>query len=249
MEVKVKFVALMLEIILRDTDLRTDVTGYSFSSYFSYLKLNHSSRNPKNLYGKDLSCPEEWRDLLSEIIPSSIKMKGPNDLLRYLPVEIQPESLMIYIGGHETHTPFHVDVCGSLGQNIMIAKSNSKAQALWTIVPSKWRDNASKYWGGIEYSSNSNPDIKIKPSMLGYPNAIELDGLLIDNEDEFKNAPFPVYHFPQDIGDLIIIPPDSPHQVRNINGATIKAAWNRITPESLNSYLLNIRCSYSRYYN
>ena len=235
------------EISLRNVDTSEDVSGHTLGSYLSYLNLKPSKRNPRNLYGKDLTCPTEWNDLLSEILPSSIKMKGPNDLLRHLPIEIQPECMMIYIGGQGTHTPFHVDVCGSLGHNVLVAKRNPKARAIWTIVPSKWREDACKYWGGSAYLSSENPSITINPSASGYPNAIEQDGLLIENEDDFRNAPFPVYRFAQDIGDLVVIPPDSPHQVQNVDGATVKVAWNRVTHGSLHSYLFGIRGSYSRY--
>lgn len=216
--------------MLRDSDTKIDHLGYTVSSYFEYLNKPAAQRSPRHLYGKDLSCPEEWKAaILSKIMPEDLKMKGPNDLLGFLPVEMQPECLMAYIGGDGTLTPCHVDLCGSVGHNILVHQSTEDSRAEWTIVPPSYKKEASEYWS----------------EKTGHPNALELDGWFLEKED-LASAPFPIYCHEQRLGDLIVIPPDSPHQVLNRGGFNMKIAWNRITPQSLYNYHCSIQHSYKK---
>jgi len=45
----------------------------------------------------------------------------------------------------------------------------------------------------------------------------------------------------QQRGDLVIIPPLAAHQVLNMNGRSIKVAWNRIIPKFLEYSLHEIK--------
>lgn len=47
--------------------------------------------------------------------------------------------------------------------------------------------------------------------------------------EELKKAPFEVYITEQKLGDLVIVPSRSCHQVVNTGGLTVKASWSRMT--------------------
>jgi len=51
--------------------------------------------------------------------------------------------------------------------------------------------------------------------------------------EEFSRAPFDVYVAEQIVGDLVLVPPRSCHQVVNYGGITMKMSWSRMTFEGL----------------
>lgn len=51
--------------------------------------------------------------------------------------------------------------------------------------------------------------------------------------NELARAPFPVYIGEQKLGDLILVPPRSCHQVVNYGGLTMKISWSRMTVRGL----------------
>jgi hypothetical protein len=51
--------------------------------------------------------------------------------------------------------------------------------------------------------------------------------------EELEKAPFVVYIAEQKLGDLVLVPPRSCHQVVNHGGITIKTSWSRMTLEGL----------------
>jgi hypothetical protein len=55
---------------------------------------------PKRQYGKDIDCPQEWREQLADLLPREVSYLGDNDLMTKLPPEARAENMMIYIG-HE----------------------------------------------------------------------------------------------------------------------------------------------------
>lgn len=129
-----------IPITPRDNDDCTDVQGFTFSSYVDYLKLPKFARKPSRLYGKDLPMPSRWFELLFDEARSSLPKrfiyKGSRDMFADLPKELQPITLMIYVGGDGTHTPGHRDLCGALGHNLMV-QSDPNAYALWCLMSSK----------------------------------------------------------------------------------------------------------------
>ncbi|KAG0209432.1 hypothetical protein BGX28_010315 [Mortierella sp. GBA30] len=62
--------------------------------------------------------------------------------------------------------------------------------------------------------------------------------------DELARADFPIYVVEQKIGDFIIVPSQSYHQVINLGKATIKVAWGRLTSNCLRTA---IECVLPRY--
>ena len=85
-----------------------------------------STHSTYGIYGKDLSCPSEWANFLRLLIPDEWLIKGGSDLMRFMPTNDQPECLMIYIGDAGTRTPGHLDLCASIGHNLMIHVEGSE---------------------------------------------------------------------------------------------------------------------------
>lgn len=51
--------------------------------------------------------------------------------------------------------------------------------------------------------------------------------------EQFSKVPCTVYVAEQKLGDLILVPPRSCHQVVNRGGLTIKTSWSRMTVKGL----------------
>ncbi len=47
--------------------------------------------------------------------------------------ELQPVTLMVYIGPEKVWTPGHKDICGSLGHNIMVY-AEPQAYSMWFCI-------------------------------------------------------------------------------------------------------------------
>lgn len=202
----------------------------------------------QRLYLKDIDCPDAWYQKLEQLMPPQLfyynenisekgglgavrdrnpfgqinlgKGAGPaGDLMSSLPPEMRAQNFMCYIGHEGTYTPAHREMCGSLGQNIMVETSTSDAgeipgSSIWFMTEYKDREVVSEFF----------------LSMLGHDIEIENHFAQIN---AWKKAPFPVYVVEQKVGDFILIPPLAPHQVWNCGTRTMKAAWNRTTVETL----------------
>ena len=175
----------------------------------------------QRLYAKDLDCPPVWRDKLSQTIPAStFYLSSQGDLMSSLPPSARAENMMCYFGHQGTYTPFHKEMCASLGQNIMVHTSNGgtdgtrAGSSVWFMTASVDREAIAEYW----------------LSQLGHD--VEVESHFASVQD-LARAPFKVYVHEQILGDYILIPPLAPHQVWNRGDVTMKAAWNRTTVETL----------------
>ncbi|KZT11347.1 uncharacterized protein LAESUDRAFT_642015 [Laetiporus sulphureus 93-53] len=177
------------------------------------------SEESERLYAKDAECPEEWRSWLqtSKVLPDDLLPQGTDDLLQYLPQEEAVESLMCYYGIGDTLTPCHKDLCGSSGHNIMcyVEKGGS---SFWFMTASNVAPDVAQYFQK-EFGE-------------------ELDWEThVTTVEEFANAPFNVYVTEQRLGDLVLVPPRSCHQVVNHGGLTMKMSWSRMTFKGLRTAL------------
>jgi hypothetical protein len=172
----------------------------------------------QRLYAKDIDCPPTWRDKLQEILPPSTFYLSEHDLMASLPKGARAENMMCYFGHEGTYTPAHKDMCASLGQNIMVCATGrvdeEPGSSIWFMAKSSDRHAVSEYW----------------LSRMGHDIEVEKHFASIEN---LQDAPFPVYIHEQKVGDYILVPPVAPHQVWNRGQATLKAAWNRITVDTL----------------
>ncbi|KAH9854204.1 hypothetical protein C2E23DRAFT_726895 [Lenzites betulinus] len=173
----------------------------------------------QRLYWKDADCPLQWREWLlhhSPILPN-ILPGSPDDYLGYLSESETVESLLCYMGIGDTYTAAHKDLCCSSGHNLMCFSE----------------DNSSSYWF-MTAADDATAVAKYFHKHLKQ----ELDWEThVTSLEELGRAPFTVYVVEQRVGDLILVPPRSCHQVVNSGGLAMKTSWSRMTLDSLETAL------------
>ena len=124
------------------------------------------------------------------------------------------ETLMCYLGIGDTFTPCHKDLCASSGQNLM-CYTEGGGSSFWFITESSTAPVAARYF-----------------QELGQE--LDHENYIITLEELMK-APFKVFVIEQKIGDMVLVPPRSCHQVVNFGGITIKSSWSRMTLKGLST--------------
>ncbi|ETW86064.1 hypothetical protein HETIRDRAFT_309670 [Heterobasidion irregulare TC 32-1] len=164
----------------------------------------------QRLYAKDVECPVEWKDWIDKggVIPSSCCPYSSKDILQHMPASARVETLMCYLGIGDTYTPCHKDLCASSGQNLMCYTENN-ASAFWFMTQSCSAPAVAKYFHTLKQD-------------------LDLESYTI-TVAEMAKAPFDVYIAEQKLGDFVLVPPRSCHQVVNSGGLTIKMSWSRMT--------------------
>lgn len=119
---------------------------------------------------------------------------------------------MCYVGMGDTYTPCHKDLCASSGQNLMCYAENG-GSSFWMMTKSSDAPQASLYFQ------------ELKQELDHETHVISIEQL--------AKAPFDVYFAEQNVGDLVLVPPRSCHQVVNYGGITVKTSWSRMTLEGL----------------
>eukprot|EP01132_Coremiostelium_polycephalum_P008438 gene8438-10364_t len=188
-----------------------DETDWTLGRYLEYL--DREEREPRYMYGKDIECPWEWRNNLNKKLLKNFVYQSHYDLASNLPEYLRPDNIMVYIGPGGTYTAGHMDLVGSHGNNLMVYSQDENTVSYWFVVPRGFKTQAIQFWhdhGGDIY----NESRFLKPSIL-------------------SKAPFPVYIVKQRVGDFVLVPPESVHQVINTGGVSIKIAWNTITAKSI----------------
>ncbi|KAF9227649.1 hypothetical protein BS17DRAFT_774094 [Gyrodon lividus] len=177
-----------------------------------------SADEQERLYGKDGECPAAWTEWLTEdhVIPKELLFDGSNDFLKFLPDTAKVQTLMCYVGIGDTFTPFHKDLCGSSGQNLMCYTEHS----------------GSSFW--FMTKASAAPQVTAYFHQLGQELDLETHVVTIE---ELARAPFDVYIAEQQTGDLVLVPPRSCHQVVNKGGITIKTSWSRMSLDGLQTAL------------
>jgi hypothetical protein len=136
------------------------------------------------------------------------------------------QTLMCYLGVGDTFTPMHKDLCASSGHNIMCYAEN----------------DGSSFW--FMTCGSDAPEVAAYFQTLGQE--LDLESYVI-SIDELASAPFNVYIAEQKLGDMVLVPPRSCHQVVNFGGITIKTAWSRMTIKGLATALHHELPIYRRY--
>jgi hypothetical protein len=120
---------------------------------------------------------------------------------------------MCYYGGNETFTPAHKDLCASNGQNLMVHSDTQDGAAFWFMTKSSDAPSAADFFQTLN-------------------NELDHESLTLAAE-EFACAPFDVHVVEQRVGDLVLVPRRSCHQVVNYGGITNKLSWSRMTLKGL----------------
>ncbi|KAF9328893.1 hypothetical protein BG006_008004 [Podila minutissima] len=127
--------------------------------------------------------------------------------------------MMIYVGSEGTWTPAHFDQCGAIGHNIM-AWAEDDSRSIWFMVSAKNKKKAEEFWRSLKQP-------------------LEYEGYFASVE-ELRKAEFPIFVIEQKLGDFVVVPSESYHQVVNMGKATIKVSWNRLTAHCLKAAVNNV---------
>jgi hypothetical protein len=124
------------------------------------------------------------------------------------------QTLMCYLGIGDTFTPLHKDLCASSGQNLMSYTEND-GSAFWFMTASADAPVVASYLHGIGHELDQESHL------------VTVDELVA------ASSKFKTYVTEQKLGDMVLVPPRSCHQVINRGGITIKTSWSRMTPNGL----------------
>ena len=134
---------------------------------------------------------------------------------------------MCYLGIGDTFTPCHKDLCASSGQNIMCYTEDG-GSSFWFMTETSSAPEAAEYF----------------QTKLGQEVDWETHFATVE---EFGKAPFTVYVAEQKVGDLVLVPSRSVHQVVNHGGLAMKTSWSRMTIENLKAAYRSELPIYRRY--
>ena len=134
---------------------------------------------------------------------------------------------MCYLGVGGTFTPCHKDLCASSGHNIM-CYTEDNGSSFWFMTESQTAPEAAQYF---------QKEIGKELDWEDHTASVE----------DFANAPFTIYVCEQKLGDLVLVPPRSSHQVVNAGGLTVKTSWSRMTVAGLATALYHELPLYRRY--
>jgi hypothetical protein len=73
---------------------------------------------------------------------------------------------------------------------------------------------------------------EVTPYFHGLGHDLAFESHVVPVED-LAAAPFDIYVVEQKLGDLVLVPPRSCHQVINNGGITVKMSWSRMTVQGL----------------
>lgn len=126
------------------------------------------------------------------------------------------ETLMCYFGVADTYTTCHKDLCASSGHNLM-CYTEQDSSSFWFMTKGSDCSKVTKYFRTLKHElDHESHHISIS---------------------DLAKAPFDIYIVEQKLGDLVLVPPRSCHQVINYGGLTIKMSWSRMTLPGLTAGL------------
>ena len=134
---------------------------------------------------------------------------------------------MCYLGIGDTYTAAHKDLCCSSGHNLMCFSENG-GSSFWFMTESKVAPQAAEWF---QKTLRQELDWETHVTTV----------------DELGSAPFDVYVTEQKVGDLVLVPPKSVHQVVNQGGLAMKTSWSRMTLRGLRNALHEELPVYRRY--
>lgn len=176
-------------------------------------------------YGKDLSCPTVIQEKLRSMLPNDLLPLDTTDLFVHMPKHLRAENLMCYVGSDGTGTAVHRDICATLGHNLMIY-GDENAYSEWIMITNDERPKLLQAIHQTKSKYNVDSTTPIKSSTF-----VETDRGWVSRKHVHQQR-IKTHVILQRPGDLVLVPSMCYHQVRNVN-TSIKVAWNRATPRSL----------------
>lgn len=123
---------------------------------------------------------------------------------------------MCYLGIGDTFTPCHKDLCASSGQNLM-CYTEDDGSSFWFMTQGSSARQVADYFHTLDQELDHETHIV--------------------TVEQLARAPFKVYITQQKLGDMVLVPPRSVHQVVNHGGITVKTSWSRMTLRGLSTAL------------
>jgi len=140
--------------------------------------------------------------------------------------QVRVETLMCYLGIGDTFTPCHKDLCASSGHNLMCYTEDS-ASAFWFMTRTSSASVVAEYMQSLGHELDWEAHVM--------------------STTQLADAPFDVYITEQKLGDFVLVPPRSCHQVVNQGGLSIKSSWSRLTLKGATTALRYELPIYRRY--
>ncbi|ETI29006.1 hypothetical protein G647_01458 [Cladophialophora carrionii CBS 160.54] len=197
----------------KNIPIRNCSTGRDLS--FTLKKFADSARQSypefQNLYARDLQCPQEWLEQCRRILPTEVQWGGRLDLFQWLPQCARSEVMMAYVGSEGSSSGFHRCFSSTVALNLLVESDDRPVVCIGTDF-----DSQKKYDSFISAHG-------VSP---------HLDWLNLGSEELLK-ADFPIYAYDQRVGDLVVFPPATAHQVWNPATLSAKLVWNILHPLSL----------------
>lgn len=197
----------------KNIPIRNCSTGRDLS--FTLKKFADSARQSfpefQNLYARDLQCPQEWLEQCRRILPTEVQWGGRLDLFQWLPQCARSEVMMAYVGSEGSSSGFHRCFSSTVALNLLVESDDRPVVCIGTDFDSQ------KRYDSFISARGASP---------------HLDWLNLGSEEMLK-ADFPIYAYDQRVGDLVVFPPATAHQVWNPATLSAKLVWNILHPLSL----------------
>ncbi|KAK5226474.1 hypothetical protein LTR47_009152 [Exophiala xenobiotica] len=197
----------------KNIPIRNCSTGRDLS--FTLKKFADSARQSypefQNLYARDLQCPQEWLEQCCKILPAELQWGGRLDLFQWLPQCARSEVMMAYVGSEGSSSGFHRCFSSTVALNLLVESDDRPVVCI-----------------GTDFDSQTKCDSFI--SARGA--SPHLDWLNVGTQ-ELLEADFPLYVYDQRVGDLVLFPPATAHQIWNPSTLSAKLVWNILHPLSL----------------
>ncbi|EXJ95849.1 hypothetical protein A1O1_00974 [Capronia coronata CBS 617.96] len=182
---------------------------------FTLRKFADSARQSlpefQNLYARDLQCPQEWLEQCRKLLPAEVQWGGRLDLLQWLPQCARSEVMMAYVGSEGSSSGFHRCFSSTVALNLLVDSDDRPVVCIGTDFDSQ------KKYDSFMSAQGVSP---------------HLDWLNLGTAELLK-ANFPLYAYDQRVGDLVVFPPATAHQVWNPSTLSAKLVWNILHPLSL----------------
>jgi len=210
----------------KNIPIRNCSTGRDLS--FTLRKFADSARQSfpefQNLYARDLQCPPQWLELCRQLLPPEVQWGGRLDLFQWLPQCARSEVMMAYVGSEGSSSGFHRCFSSTVALNLLVESDDRPVVCIGTDFDSQQKYNAFMTARGV---------------------SPHLDWLNIGAEDLLQ-ADFPLYAYDQRVGDLVVFPPATAHQVWNPSTLSAKLVWNILHPLSLEVGFKHVQASFNR---
>ncbi|PGH17871.1 hypothetical protein AJ80_04695 [Polytolypa hystricis UAMH7299] len=210
----------------KNIPIRNCSTGRDLS--FTLKKFADAARQSyrefKNLYARDLQCPDVWLEKCRTLLPPEVQWGGRLDLFQWLPSCARSEVMMAYVGSEGSSSGFHRCFSSTVALNLLVEASDRPVLCF-----------------GTDFESQ----VKYDAFMAARGASPHVDWLNI-SPDELLKVEFPLYVHEQKVGDLVVFPPATAHQVWNLGSVSTKVVWNILHPLSLEAGLNYVQPPYNR---